>query len=595
MATILQMEQALINAHVAGDVESARKIASAIKERKAALGENKPNDPTEGMSPLDTTVAGFGKAFMDLYGGGKQLLGLKSRTEVDEDRRLAAPLMNTAGGRAGNVAGNIAAFAPVALIPGVNTVVGAGLAGAGMGAIQPVGENDSRLSNIATGAALNAAFPAGIAALKTAKAAIIDPFRKVGQEAIAGRVLQQFARDPANLRKPIPASVIGTRPTLAEAAGDEGLAQLQRTVMTQHPRAAAEIAARQAENNAIRVNALSDIAGAGGAKDAAEAARTGFANAAYKQAYDAGVDQAMAKALKPQINNLMARPSVRSAIGEAKKLAAEEGVSLGPVGSVKHLHYVKKAIDDMIEKAPQTGIGANKLRALVQTKQDLISVLDDLSPAYKTAREGFQARSVPINQMEVGERLLNSTTSAMRDFSGNPRMHGEAFARALRNEESTVKAATGMNQTLAKVMTPDQMTKLRAIEGELSKAAGWQSAGKVPGSPTAQYLVGQDILKRTAGPLGIPTKFMDWQIVQNAAARPLTWAYKMPEERIMTLLGDAMLDPQLAAGLLRKGTARGPVQQMLDQSPKIRSMLELVAAGVQVAPVGLLGTPAERQ
>lgn len=113
-------------------------------------------DPTEGMSGTDKFLAGAGKAFYDIGRGVGQMTGAVSREEVDESRRLDAPLMRTGAGRFGNVVGGVAAFAPTAFIPGANTAAGAGLIGGAMGAAQPVGVDDSRLANAALGAGLGA-------------------------------------------------------------------------------------------------------------------------------------------------------------------------------------------------------------------------------------------------------------------------------------------------------------------------------------------------------------------------------------------------------------------------------------------------------
>jgi hypothetical protein len=126
-------------------------------------------------STTENVLAGIGKAFTGVGRGIKQvgaeaLSNLPGKTgsrfaqdavdlraETDEAKRLDAPLMATKAGAAGNVIGNVAATLPAAFIPGANTVLGAGLVGAGLGATQEVGANDSRLQNTALGAAAGAA------------------------------------------------------------------------------------------------------------------------------------------------------------------------------------------------------------------------------------------------------------------------------------------------------------------------------------------------------------------------------------------------------------------------------------------------------
>lgn len=129
-----------------------------------AQAEKAP-DPTEGMSALEKGAAGFGKAIMDTRRGLGQMIPVRrngqwepltTKAEVEEARRLDAPLMNTASGFTGNLAGNAALLAPTALVPGAATIPGAALIGAGAGLIQPALSGQERLTNVAVGGAAGA-------------------------------------------------------------------------------------------------------------------------------------------------------------------------------------------------------------------------------------------------------------------------------------------------------------------------------------------------------------------------------------------------------------------------------------------------------
>lgn len=140
-------------------------------------------DPTEGMSGLDKFRAGIGKAFSDLGTGVQQAAAgvadfvsprpqtLSSlvtgqripsrveqlRAEVEEDRKRDAPLMSTGAGITGNLLGNVAMLAPTAMIPGANTVVGAGAIGGVAGLLQPSASTRETLVNAGLGAVGGAA------------------------------------------------------------------------------------------------------------------------------------------------------------------------------------------------------------------------------------------------------------------------------------------------------------------------------------------------------------------------------------------------------------------------------------------------------
>lgn len=143
------------------------------KYAQSAAAKSAAIDPTEGMSGFEKFAAGAGKSVADLGRGIKQLddryqarylpapvrESIKRQGEADiaESRRLDAPLMSTSAGKAGNIVGNIAATVPAMAIPGANTVAGAGLIGAGLGAIQPAISDTERSKTAAVGAATGAA------------------------------------------------------------------------------------------------------------------------------------------------------------------------------------------------------------------------------------------------------------------------------------------------------------------------------------------------------------------------------------------------------------------------------------------------------
>jgi len=128
-----------------------------LAQSKTAAQPQPTYDPTEGMSTFDKAAAGAGKAMYDIGRGAGQMLGLVSRDDIAESRRLDAPLMKTGAGIAGNLATNAGLLAGTALIPGANTVAGAGVIGATTGLLQPSASTGETLSNIALGGAGGAA------------------------------------------------------------------------------------------------------------------------------------------------------------------------------------------------------------------------------------------------------------------------------------------------------------------------------------------------------------------------------------------------------------------------------------------------------
>lgn len=128
-------------------------------------------DPTGTFS--ENLAAGAGKAVMDMGRGSGQFLrsmmpekfanrlGLPTQADIDEAKRLDAPLMRTGGGIAGNIAGTLAVLGPTAMIPGANTYAGAAVLGGLTGAAQPVASGESRALNTTIGTAGGIAGKAG--------------------------------------------------------------------------------------------------------------------------------------------------------------------------------------------------------------------------------------------------------------------------------------------------------------------------------------------------------------------------------------------------------------------------------------------------
>lgn len=115
------------------------------------------SDPTSGMSVTEKILSGIGKAFYDVGRGVGQFTPLVSRQDIAESRKLDEPLMSTGAGQVGNLVGNVALLAPTALIPGANTVTGAGAIGAGAGLIQPSTSTGETVANTLLGGAGGAA------------------------------------------------------------------------------------------------------------------------------------------------------------------------------------------------------------------------------------------------------------------------------------------------------------------------------------------------------------------------------------------------------------------------------------------------------
>lgn len=515
-------------------------------------------DATEGMSELDKFRAGIGKGLVDTARGVGQMFGIVSREDVADSRKLDKALSSTGAGTAGNVVGSVAAMLPTAFIPGAATLRGAALIGAGSGFAAPSVSTQETLTNTGLGGALGAGgVVAGraIGAAGRAGQSLLEPFTKGGQDRIASQTLRQFATDPKaaaeslkNARPLVPGSV----PTMAQASDDAGLAQLERTLRN-NPETGGLIQGQLDAQRAARLKAVQDIAGTDEFYAGIKEGRRVFAAEDYAKAINAGFDAEGLAKRAADLEKLMQRPSIKSAQGVARQLAAEGGENLSEFGSIRGLDYLVKALDNKISAATKLGssVGKEELRALSKTKDDLLNVIEDIAPAYKEARANFAAMSRQINSMDTARSLLDRMQSPLARAGASQREMKNEYARALEAAIESTKKATGMDLPASAFMPKRDLDTLLNVSKDMARSAKAEDAGRAVGSNTAQNLAAQNLLRRTLGPTGMPQSWSESTALQAFLA-PYTGVAKLAgsERAVMDRLTKAAIDPADAALLL---------------------------------------------
>lgn len=565
--------------------EQAQSLMSGyFAQPKAAAAPEKAPDPTEGMSRTELALAGIGKAFADTGRGIGQLMGLVSNKDVEESRKRDAALMGNGWGAAGNIAGNVALAAPAAMIPGAATIPGALAIGAVQGALQPSTSVSERLMNTGVGAVSSAAVPATITGAKVAKS-FIEPFYESGRSQILGRALNEAAGGQGaqvlqNLRSYQP-GVPGVIPTAAEAAQNPGISALQRTATASDPVAMNALEARMAQNNLARIDALKAIAGdATQAKEARQAA----AEAWYQMANGKTIT------LTPELESLLKRPLMQSAVGEAKNLAANEGrafslkqatppqpsmildangaplgITPGTKGSMsgQDAHTVKRAIDDVIEGlAGQQGLAKNSRRAASGTQAEFLGEIEKQVPEYGMARSLYQQMSRPVNQAEAVDLMLQRATN---NINGN--MTPAAFNRAV--SDRTVQSALGRKGvTLEDVFDKPQLEQIAALKDSLLRLNNANNAGRGVGSDTVQKLAFNNMLSQAGVPQAIRT-FPAAGIAGNLLQRVGQVAYKDANDVLRQRLAQGLLTPGATADLLEAGLLNPRLAKAIEKANRI--------------------------
>lgn len=550
--------------------------------------ERRMKQLTDEMSTGEKFLAGMGKSFVDIGRTAKRvgnMVGLGSYDEAaaKADAELDKPLMDTTAGSVGKFSGDVALTAvpgyraQQAISGGVRTgaamlpramqattraaapYIGAAGAGAGVGAaLTPEDMSGGAGMGALTGAAgelggrvLGATYNAG--------KAVLEPLTQGGRERILKRTIERFATDPNKVRQTVNAASDVTVPgrypslpaqTLAEATMDPGIAQLQRGAAASSPDVASALAEARGRQIAGYRGLLDDMAGNEGKREFFDAAREAAAQQQYGKAYAEGLQ--MTPELEAVAAELMQRPSVQRAMAQAKVLAKEKGIDIAdPAGSVAGMHYTKKALDDMIGEAKRAGRNA-EVEALMDTQRKLVGFLQDSSPAYGEAMNTFREMSRPINQMDVAQTLRDKAIPALDDLSNGSlaRVNANNYANALRNADATAAKATGMRGAkMENVLDADQLRAVQGIGEDMARYASAQELAKVPGSPTAQYLGAQNIIRQFLGPLGLPQSAAD-SMVGRITSGALSLPFNFTQSQTEQLLARALTDPKVAAKIL---------------------------------------------
>jgi hypothetical protein len=418
------------------------------------------------------------------------------------------------------------------------------------------------------------------AARRTMQSAAGSPgASQAAADAIATYQKAKAALDPNGL----PAQF---QPTTAQVAGNAGLAGLDRTLRNQ-PDLTTAFSERDAFNQDNINNILEGISGTADQRLRAQTARDLKARELYDRAINNPVTQhplPTGEGIPPtgstmpvpdgtdlglnqygtKLNELMKRPAMQQALAKARELAANDGVNLSDQNAIQTLHYMKQVLDDKIAAAGarDTSIGPAEQRVLLGAKNELLGVMDGISPEYQMARSTYQAMSDPLNRMDLGEYLRQKYMSALADAGGTG-TRPSMFADALRNE-NTPRLATGFGgATWDNTLAPTDLENLNAAADQLGRQNFAQTAGRGVGSNTAQNLGGNSSLRNIASPNSISEDMghpgmVALTLSHPAAALPLAVLGAGARRAAITKLGQAMLDHDLARKYLMPQPSAAP-------------------------------------
>jgi len=369
--------------------------------------------------------------------GGAAIGGLFGLGTPSED--------NSVGGRVGNA---LTGAATGALTGGALPLAGAGLGAAG----RQVGRVTNKL------------FPSVEEVASKKAKGIIDQFAGGSVTPVANEI------------------VPGSKPTLAEATGNAGVASLTRALRDLNPNS--PLVAREGQNAAARLSHLETAAGTPEEAAALVAARDKAATSNLKAVFDPVRGQAADIApLRQQISDILAGPNgARSAVKTSMKdvLSVLDNEGKPITDPEKLYHSVRKEIGDLISGKDLTkSYGKQAAAELISVRDALDGVIEQSAPGFKKYLNEYAQASAPITSMEFLQGLN------LTDAQGKITL--SKVQNAIKRLEAQ-KAGAGVKA--GKAVTDTQAEALKAIRDDLLRAQHI-SLGKAIGSNTVQNLTAQ--------------------------------------------------------------------------------------------------------
>jgi hypothetical protein len=485
------------------------------------------------------------------------ILGLpKPETQMEQGVQSIAQAM----GGAGSAARMAAAAAPRLASPTAQQtaqtlaqsplaqVLAGGTAASATEAVKEMGGGTG--AQLAAGLFGGAMIPGSAGGAQTVSRAareIVRPGTEAGRELIAGNVLRSLASDAERAimaAEGYQAPIAGYRPTTAQATRDIGLASAETPIRGLDQ--TGKFAQQQVEANRARMAILDRLAKDKDALERAMSKRDEVTSPLREEAFlkaqnvsPETFQSATALTVNRTIDDILksdvgARGTVIKTMNWAK-----EQLSRGTTPA--RMYEVRKDLRDAAQGLLDKEGAAYSLakRELEQVIRSVDDAIDAAAPGYKDYLDKYAKSSRGIERMEAAQEFRGKVMSTIPDPSniGEYLISQPSFTRAIRVAAEDTK------------LSKTQLAVLQRVSQDIDSGV-LARATKVPGSDTFKNLSTANIIG------GIVGKQMFGEVPPAFAkvVAPMNWLYNGSDDAIRQLLVDAMLDPQLAAKMMRRAT-----------------------------------------
>jgi hypothetical protein len=415
--------------------------------------------------------------------------------------------------------------------------------------VGPVGQTVGALmGSIGAGGAVGAA-----PVLARTTKEIVRPFTQAGREVITGNVLRGLATDAEQAIKAGEAfvpKVGGYTPTTAQATRDIGLISAETPIRGLDV-TGGRFGVQTAEANQARMAVLNRLAKDEDVLQAALKKRDevtaplreqAFANSTVDpDTFQSGVALTVNKTIDDILNSPVGkRQTVMSVLNDAKDDIARAST---PAELYEIRKDLRAAAQGLLDKSAKDGPTSGAYRAAKPQLESVIRAVDDAIEAgatgYKDYLRKYAASSKGIERLEAAQEFKSKVLSTTPDPSrvNDYLISQPKFLNAIRSAEKETK------------LSNTQLAVLRKVAEDLDSGV-LPRATKPAGSDTFKNMSTANVI---GGMIG-KQMFGDVPLALQKVTAPMNWLYNGTDDAIRELLVDAMLDPKLAANLMKKAS-----------------------------------------
>jgi len=415
--------------------------------------------------------------------------------------------------------------------------------------VGPVGQTlGALMGSIGAGGAVGA----GPVIARTSKE-VVRPFTQAGREVITGNVLRNLATDAEQAIKSAETytpKIGGYTPTTAQATRDVGLIGAESGIKGLDV-TGGRFATQAMEANQAQMAILNRLAKDDDALKAAMKKRDEVTAPLRDEAFaNSTVDpqtfqSAISLTVNKTIDDILASPvgkrqTVISVMNDAKDDIAR---ATTPAELYEIRKDLRAAAQGLLDKSDRGGPTSGAYKAAQEPLKAVIRSVDDAIEAgatgYKDYLSKYAASSRGIERLEAAQEFKGKVLSTTPDPSrvNDYLISQPAFTRAIRAAEKD----TNLSST--------QLAVLKRVAEDLDSGV-LPRATKPAGSDTFKNISTANVI---GGMIG-KQMFGDVPPVLQKITAPMNWLYNGTDDAIRELLVNAMLDPKLAATLMKKAS-----------------------------------------